>query len=276
MHTKQFRWWRGGLALAATLALGSPAMAADRLAASDGSPQLLVFDSDNPGRAVVVPVTGLQSGETILGLDTRPLDGQLYLLGSTSRIYTVNEVSGAATQVGPGPFTPIINGRAIGFDVNPAADRLRVVTDVDQSLRLIPAGLTGEGTVAAVDTSLAYPPQDLGGFGFDPRVVAAAYDNNDNDPATGTTLYDIDVERDVLVKQTPPNDGTLVTVGPLGDDFTEVGGFDIAPNGTAYAVLQTGPRRASRLHTVNLTTGRATPLARVKGGGRLTSLAVLF
>jgi hypothetical protein len=276
MHTKQLRWWRVGLAVAATLALGSPAMAADRLAASDGSAQLLVFDSDRPHAAVLVPVTGLQSGERILGLDTRPLDGQLYLLGSTSRIYTVNEVSGAATQVGPGPFTPIINGRAIGFDVNPAADRLRVVTDVDQSLRIIPAGLTGEGTVAAVDTSLAYPPEDLGGFGFDPRVAAAAYDNNDNDPATATTLYDIDTERDVLVKQTPPNNGTLVTVGPLGDDFTDFAAFDIAPNGTAYAALQTGPRRASRLYTVNLTTGLATPLARVKGGGRLTSLAVLF
>ena len=48
----------------------------------------------------VVAITGLQSGETALAIDVRPATGQLYLLGSSSRVYVVNPVTGAATAVG--------------------------------------------------------------------------------------------------------------------------------------------------------------------------------
>jgi hypothetical protein len=250
------------------------AFAGDRLVASDGTQALVSFDSGDPQRAVWLPLTGLQSGEKVLGLDTRPATGDLYLLGSSSRVYVVNPGTGIATPVGPGPFTPILNGRFFGFDFNPTVDRIRIVSDVDQNMRVIPAGIAGEGTVAAVDGGLAYPPEDAG-FGFDPRAVGAAYDNNDNDPATGTTLYDIDSERDVLVKQTPPNAGTLVSVGMLGDDFTDAVGFDIAPNGNAWAVMNSR-QRASRLYSIDLITGRAQQVGRVRGGRTLTSLAVLF
>lgn len=266
-----------GVALAAMLALGIPAVeAGDRLAASEGAQELVLFDGDDPWQSTsVVPLTGLANGETVLGLDTRPLTGDLYLLGSTARVYLVNVASGSATPVGAAPFAPIVNGRAIGFDFNPTVDRIRLVTDVDQNLRLVPAGLTGEGTVAAVDAALNYPAEDAG-YGFDPRVAAAAYDNNDGDPATGTTLFDLDTERDVLLRQMPPNDGTLVTVGPLGDDFLDAAGFDVAPNGTAYAALLTGERRSSRLYTIDLGSGLATFVGRIRGNRQLTSLAVLF
>ena len=40
-------------------------------------------------------------------------------------------------------------------------------------------------------------------------------------------LYDIDTRRDVLVKQDPPNAGTLVTVGSLRFPAGSVAGFDI-------------------------------------------------
>ena len=46
--------------------------------------------------------------------------------------------------------------------------------------------------------------------------TAVAYLNNDNDPDTPTTLFDIDSLVDTLSVQYPPNDGTLVAVGPLG------------------------------------------------------------
>jgi hypothetical protein len=271
------RRWRAALAAALLLAAAErpAAFAGDRLAASDGAPELLLFDSDDPQHATAVPLVGLADGETVLGLDMRPLTGELYLLGSTSRVYVVNPATGTCTPVGTGPFAPILNGRAHGFDFNPTVDRIRVTTDVDQNLRVIPGGLAGEGTVAAVDGMLAYPVDDAG-FGFDPRVAASAYDNNDDDPATGTTLYDVDTERDVLARQAPPNDGTLVTIGPLGDDFEDAVGFDVAPNGNAWAVMHSRPHRASRLYAIDLLTGQATLVGRIRGGRTLTSLAVLF
>jgi len=272
MHNARASYgWLGRIAMMATLALGPSAHAGDLLAASDGRPELVIFDSDDPGKTMTtVPLTGLASGEVVLGLDTRPLNGELYLLGSTSRVYVVNEASGTATPLGPAPFSPVINGRAIGFDFNPTVDRIRLVTDVDQNMRLIPAGIAGEGTVAGVDTNLNYLPDDAG-FGFDPRVGAVAYDNNDNDPNTG-----LDTERDVLLKQVTPNAGTLMTIGALGDDFTDAAGFDVAPNGHAWAVLQRGPRKPSRLYSIDLVSGVATLTSRIKGGRTLTSLAVLF
>jgi len=265
--------WVAGLAiLAATV---TPAWA-DRLALSDGSQELVIVDTDaSPSSAQRVPVVGLVPGEQIVGLDTRPLDGALYLLTSGSKLYTVDASSGVATPVGSAPFSPALNGRAVGFDFNPTVDRIRSVTDVDQNLRAVPAGIAGEGTVAVVDGALNYDPMDAG-FGFDPRVGAVAYTNPDNDPATGTTLYDIDTERDVLLQQTNPNGGVLATLGELGDDFTDAAGFDIGPSGTAWAVLQAGPRKASRLYVIDPATGRADEYSRLRPSNVYTSLAVLF
>src|SRR5262249_42812255 len=147
---------------------------------------------------------------------------------------------------------------------------IRIVTDVDQNLRAIPAGLTNAGTVASVDTSLNYDPMDAG-LGFDPRVGAVAYTNNDNDPNTGTTLYDLDTERDVLLQQVNPNGGVLVTLGSLGDDFTDAAGFDIAPDGSAWAVLQPGPRKASRLYTIDQQSGAAVLQSRLRPNRVYTS-----
>ena len=56
-------------------------------------------------------ITGLQGGEIILGIDFRPLTKQLYALGSTSRLYTLDTRTAVATQVGTaGAFTlnPIV------------------------------------------------------------------------------------------------------------------------------------------------------------------------
>ncbi len=48
---------------------------------------LLAFDSSSPGTIQAsVPITGLQTGESILGIDYRPGTGQLYGLGSSNRL----------------------------------------------------------------------------------------------------------------------------------------------------------------------------------------------
>src|SRR5262249_46364265 len=67
--------------------------------------ELLRFNSATPGTiASSTPITGLQGGEKIRGIVVRPATGQLYALGSTSRLYTINPVTGAATPVGSGTF----------------------------------------------------------------------------------------------------------------------------------------------------------------------------
>ena len=49
-------------------------------------------------------VSGLQTAETLLRIDYRPATGQLYALGSSSRLYLINEQSGLATALGMAPL----------------------------------------------------------------------------------------------------------------------------------------------------------------------------
>ncbi|RYF88865.1 MAG: DUF4394 domain-containing protein [Chitinophagaceae bacterium] len=190
-------------------------------------------------------VTGLQTGETLMAIDFRPATGQLYGLGSTSRIYSINTTSGAATAIGAGPFTPAINGAVAGFDFNPTVDRIRLVTSTGQNLRLHPE----TGAVAGTDVNL-----NPGS----PSVNAVAYTNNFAG-ATATVLFDIDVASQKLLKQDNPNGGVLVEIGALGVAPTSEGGFDISPdNKIALASLNVGG--LSGLYQVNLETGKATSL----------------
>lgn len=86
-------------------------------------------------------ITGLQAGEEILGMDFRPINGQLYGLGAnttagTGRFYIINKNTGAATQVGTGTFP--LGGTQFGFDFNPTVDRIRLITNTGQNLRINP------------------------------------------------------------------------------------------------------------------------------------------
>lgn len=84
-----------------------------RIFAVDGAGNLVTFGSQNPDEARRVSISGLQAGETLAGIDFRPVDGRLYAVGSSSRIYTVDTLTAAATAVGTTPFTPALEiGRA--------------------------------------------------------------------------------------------------------------------------------------------------------------------
>lgn len=255
---------------------GSPPTSPEWLAGVSANGMLVMFPSDDPLDVTKVKIKGLQKKEKILAIDIRPANGLLYALGSTSRLYTINWETGLATQVGAGPFPTLLNGTQFGFDVNPVVDRIRVVSNTGQNLRLNP----DDGSVTSVDASIAYAGGDPN-FGDTPTIAGSAYTNNDNDPLTlNTTLYDIDIAQDVLVRQDPPNAGTLNTVGALGVEATEVTGFDIAgSNGTAYAgiVVKEGKKKKYRttLFTIDLTTGAATSLGKIGGPWPLTSLTAL-
>ena len=207
--------------------------------------------------AAPVAITGLQSGETLIGIDFRPADGLLYAVGSTARLYTINVTTGAATHVAAlaadaadmtDPFTAL-NGTNFGFDFNPLADRLRIVSDARQNLRINAA--TGAVTT---DGNLDFVAPD---------VIAAAYTQNFARPAS-TRLLAIDAATGTLQLQNPPNDGILTTLGRLDPAlvFGPTAGFDIVggDDGLSLAVLQPTGATQSTLYRVNPRTGAATAL----------------
>ncbi len=239
----------------------------------------LVSFSDNNACSITssVGISGLQADEAILAIDFRPANGQLYGLGSTSRIYVLDTISGVATEVGSGPFTPALSGNSFGFDFNPTVDRIRIVSNTGQNLRAHPV----TGAIVFVDTSLAFAATDVN-FGATPSVIAAAYTNPDNDPGTGTTLFDLDSALNILVSQVPPNNGTLNTIGPLGANINSVGEFDISSSNVAYmAVIESGQTRSngrrcgtSSLASVNLMSGAGTMLGAIGTRQPIRGLAV--
>jgi len=259
----------GGLAVIALIAgLGGAPQAQGTGALLYGvtpSNRLIAFSSDAPGQLVTsVPITNLAPGERILGIDVRPANNLLYGLGSTSQLYVINQATGAAIRIGAS-FTPALVGTDFGFDFNPTVDRVRVVSDAGQNLRLHP----DTGAVVGVDGPLSYAPGDPNA-GRMPAVSAVAYTNPDNDPATGTTLFDIDTALDIVSIQNPPNDGRLNTLVSLGLDAASVG-FDIGPV-DFYASIQAPGAPTSSL--VRMSGPVRSTLGTIGGGEPVPSLAV--
>ena len=216
--------------------------------------KLVRFGATAPGTVTTIgTITGLQASESVLGIDFRPATGQLYALGSSGRIYILGKTSATATYVGT--LTTALNGTAYGFDFNPVADRMRIVSDADQDLRANP--IDGSNVV---DGTLAYAAGDPNA-GQNPNVTGAAYTNS-YIGTTSTTLYDIDTNLDILVSQNPPNNGTLNTIGPLGVNVSSVVGFDhTSASNIAYASFVVAGNLG--FYTVNLTTGAATLIGTV-------------
>lgn len=227
---------------------------------------LTTFDSADP--AVITPlvdITGLGPGAEVLGIDYRPLTGQLYALSSESAIYTLNVATGAATLVGEG-FNDELDGTYFGFDFNPVIDRIRIVSDTGQNFVAHPD--TGLANVAAT-TDVFYGPGDAN-EGETPRVVHHAYDGVVvGELASATQLRAVDSGLDVLVTQAN-NAGTLGTIGDLTADAGDMGGFDIGASGAAFATFPFGGVTAAggagvsggsisgwRLYTIDLETGVA-------------------
>lgn len=263
---------RTALAVSALLSLGTAGVGQQMLVLSGGT-VLSTITAANPGVAVgATVVSGLQTGETLRGIDIRPATGQLYGLGSSNRLYVIDRTTGVATAVGAAPFSPAITGTRVGFDFNPTVDRIRVVGDDGQNLRLHP----DLGTVAFADPALAFAATDVNA-GAATNVAGAGYINSVAGAVT-TTLYDIDVGLDILATQNPANAGTLNTVGSLGFNAGDVGGFDIdGTSGAAFAAMSTAANQngSSALFGVNLLNGAASFLGTIGVVGPVGGLVVL-
>lgn len=113
--------------------------------AVDDENQLLVFNPENP-LPVLKTITGLQPTEQINKLAFRPSTGQLYALGVTNHLYTLNTASGVATLVSKSAFSQQLSGNVTDFHFLPAPDRIRLTTDAGMAILLNPI----DGSIDAV------------------------------------------------------------------------------------------------------------------------------
>jgi hypothetical protein len=277
------RWkapFRGALAACGLLtmaACGSPTFDVDglRIYGLDASNNLVEFGTRSADEVKRREIRGLQEDEVLVGIDFRPAEGSdtdfVYGVGSTGRVYKVETGSGQATPLGGGA---VLEGEAFGVDFNPAADRIRVHGSGGLNLRLDP----NTGGVAAVDARLAFAPGDPGAV-TTPRVVGTAYTNSTSGAtgATPTTLYGIDSNRDALVVLPSPNNGQVITVGPLGVNSSDDVGFEIATispsdEQVAFATLSEG--RVTRLYRIDLATGAARLIGRIASRTPIRSITI--
>jgi hypothetical protein len=228
--------------------------------------RLVTFRSDRPGAVSRLgTVAGLKGDRKLVGIDYRVQNGRLYGVGDQGGIYTINVRNAYASKVSR--LTVPLQGRSFGVDFNPAANRLRVISDTGQNLRHNiddPAGAPAAG-VTATDGTLTNPPVPPATAGTTATgVTGAAYTNNDLDANTSTTLFDLDTNLDQTSVQSPANAGNLAPTGKLRVDVGPTAGFDVyysAANGsnTGYAALRTGSG-SSGFYRINLLTGRAIPV----------------
>lgn len=183
-------------------------------------------------------ITGITSGQVLVGIDYRTANGDLYALGfnaqeataANAQLYTLrvtntpSATTATLTPVGaPIRLELTDNNRQntrgvipnIGFDFNPRVDRIRVVAPNGANYRLNPSnGQVVPTTISpapiGTDGNLFYASGAVAAPAASPYVGTAAYTNS-RLGLRGTTLYDIDVTNTnaVLSTQNPPNNGQL-------------------------------------------------------------------
>jgi hypothetical protein len=241
--------------------------------------RLVTFRACKPGRVRNIgPVSGLGGGDSALvGIDFFVKDGMLYGVGNGGGVYTIDAATGEASFVSQ--LSVALDGASFGVDFNPAANRLRIVSDTGQNLRHDVSMATGGTTPDSALTYTTPPTPPVTATG----ITASAYTNNDatatNPPNTGTTLFELDTNLNQLAIQSPPNNGILVPTGQLGVDPGAAAGFDVytllgfdgmANDNVGLAVLSVGG--VAGLYGIELLTGEARSLGAL--GAPVVDLAI--
>jgi hypothetical protein len=263
------------LTMFVALLAATPARAQTAYAVTQTTNSLISFDVSTPGTVnnlgPIKGPTGTPLGTQIVAMDFRPLTGRLYALDNNSTLYIIDPVTAIAT---PQPaLTSVITGNA-GFDFDPFADRIRVVTDSGQNVRLT---LGGPSTTVTTDIPVNGAPSPN-----PPVVTGLAFTNNFASPDRDT-LFGIDSANarlvrigaaDALDNGASQTTGVVTGIGPLGVAVDALDGFDIAANDNrAYAALGTGGG-SSTLYKINLQTGAATGGVAIGIAERVRALAL--
>ncbi len=227
---------------------------------------LVSFSASAPTRIKTIKVAGVDG--KLIGIDHRPANSLLYGLTSTSKLYTINPETGAASLVSS-LAKPLSSDAKVSIDFNPVPDRLRLVDAKGGNFRVNVD--TGE---VITDQPLSYIADDPNA-GKAPAIRAIAYTNvfagppspaGVTPPTRTAQMFDLDTRLNILAQQNPPNDGRLKTIGALSVKFSPTVGLDIfSPQpgqNTAFAVS------SSTLYRINLSTGAAAAVGTV-GDGKL-------
>ena len=250
----------------------------------DDTNNIISVQSDAPATGTPVAVSGLATGDSLVGIDFRAGTGQMYALGSANNVYTLELGTFEATLLGnfadginDDPAGPgALSGNTFAFDFNPAftpdasqnasGSFARIISDTNTN-RVI-NGNTGE-YLGGAKTDVFYQ-----GSSANPNIQGIAYDNSVFG-STATQQFGIDVEQDLLVT-IANNAGTLETVGPLGIDVSGDVGFDISGlTGLGFATFTTGDLGVSELYTIDLLNGSPTLVGAFGSSNNIRSLAVV-
>ncbi|MFI8090768.1 DUF4394 domain-containing protein [Streptomyces sp. NPDC086080] len=261
-----------GVVAAPSSTAGAQAVSLRAFAITSDGTRMATFTTDRPDILDWVRVVKGLSGDTaLIGIDFRVQNGLMYGVGNQGGIYTIQTppqtVDVVVTKVSQ--LTVPLYGTNFGVDFNPAANRLRVISDNGQNLRHNIDDRTPGASPAAghtVEDSILSTP---GSENVSRGVTAAAYTNNDLNGDTATTLFDINTNSDQVVIQSPANNGTLAPTGKLGVDAGPVAGFDIysdlvngkTVSATGFAAITPPNGMVTTFYTVDVLTGTATPVA---------------
>jgi hypothetical protein len=231
-----------------TLSIG--AVQAQTVAALVGDDMIALVDVAGKKAGAPMKVSGLSGA--LMGIDVRPADGMLYGLVADGTIVTIDPASGKATV--KSKLDAMLAPAAMAtVDFNPVADRLRIIGSDGMNLR----ANVDDGKVTK-DGQLKFADADMH-KGKTPRIVAGAYTNSMKG-AKETTLYDIDASG-ALVRQAPPNDGVLNSVGMLGMEAGNVAFDIVAGDTTSEGLLMNG----KTLYKVDLATGKVSEVGMIAG-----------
>lgn len=227
----------------------------------NSSNQIGVFDSANVAAAAFVNISGLSSGESLVGIDLRPSNNLIYGVSTANNVYTVDAYSGAATFVTALGSSVINPSLGYGFDFNPVADFSGAA-----SLRLISSA--GSNFAVNVNTGAVTVATNIA-----TGNTAVAYSNSSTAGAPANTqLYYVNSNDDTLsVATTGFNNPTINKVGDLTLngmplDILKANGFELFGNGSAFLAATIDDNGLkTMLFGIDLLTGQASALGTFNG-----------
>jgi hypothetical protein len=248
------------LATLAALTLATAGAQAVSLVGLTSANELAMIDTANIAGSTTTAITGLATGDRLVGIDVRPKDGKIYGVSLQNKIYTLDGMTGLATQAGMLDM-PVVNAMlGYGIDFNPSADFAN-----GSSLRLVSSA--GSNFAINADTGVVGNASSNIGMGY----TGVAYTNSVPMPTmapAGTALYYVDSNTDMLMMAPSAfNSPTITAVGSLGVDVLKANGFDIGADGMGYAAfnVDAGPSLTTGIYGINLATGGATLLGTYNG-----------
>ncbi|MGQ3052719.1 MAG: DUF4394 domain-containing protein [Roseateles sp.] len=249
---------RTALAAAALLVCAASSQAVTLIGLNSQN-QLSRIDTTNIAGAMNMDITGLMAGDRLVGIDTRPKDGKIYGVSLSNQIYTIDEMTGAASFVAALSSPVIQAGLGYGIDFNPVADFAN-----GSSLRLVSSA--GDNFAINAGTGVVGNAANKIATGF----TGVAYTNAMLMPTAApasTALYYIDSNTDMLaMAPTAFNAPTISMVGSLGVDVLKANGFEVLSSGMAYAALTVdGTSLTTGIYGINLDSGAATLMGTYNG-----------